>query len=145
MQRQGIYGDNPYISHLQPEIRHLLKLEHQPINPYTDIVPPGEYRIEIRTIVERQNQKNLQYTAACCYGPDGRSIGQVSLPRLRLLKQRFDRVTALCPDIVASLQPASFEQEMYRLLLRYKQGANIAGTKRRVDLQNHWTTPTQLQ
>ncbi len=40
----------------------------------------------------------LQYTAACCYGPDGRGVGQVSLPRLQLLKQRFDTTLARCPE-----------------------------------------------
>ena len=143
-QKQGIHGSNLYISHMQPQVRHQLKLEHQPINPYTDIAPPGKYRIEIRTVVERQRQQNLQYTAACCYGPDGRSVGQVSLPRLQLLKQRFDTTLARCPDTVASLQPACFEEEMYRLLLRYKPGSRIAGTRRRVDMKNHWTTPPQL-
>ena len=143
-QKQGIYGSNLYISHMQPQVRHQLKLEHQPINPYTDIATPGKYRIEIRTVVERQRQRNFQYTAACCYGPDGRSVGQVSLPRLQLLKQRFDTTLARCPDTVASLQPACFEEEMYRLLLRYKPGSRIAGTRRRVDMKNHWTTPPQL-
>jgi hypothetical protein len=34
--------------------------------------------------------------------------------------------------------------EMYRLLLRYKPGSRIAGTRRRVDMKSHWTTPSQL-
>jgi ribonuclease HI len=144
MQRQGIYGSNSYISHLQPQVRHQLQLEHQPINPYTDIIPTGTHKIEIRTILERHNQKNLQYTAACCYGPDGRSVGQVSPARLQMLRQRFDDTLAQCPNVAASLQPASFEQEVYRLLLRYKQGSSIAGTRRRVDMKNHWTTPPEL-
>jgi ribonuclease HI len=144
MQKQGIYGCNPYISHLQPTVRHQLKLEHQPINPYTDIAPPGAYRVEIREILERQNKQNLRYQAACCYGPDGRSIGQVSVRRLQLLKERYEHTAATCPDLLAALQPAGFEQEMYRLLMRYKQGCSIAGTKRRVDMKNHWTTPPEL-
>jgi hypothetical protein len=144
MQKQGIYGSNMYISHMQPQVRHQLKLEHQPINPYIDIAPQGRYRIEIRTILERQKQQNLQYTAACCYGPDGRSIGQVSLPRLQMLKQIFDTTLATCPDTTATLKPACFEQELYRLLARYKPGSSIDGTRRRVDLKNHWTTPPQL-
>ncbi len=32
MQKQSIYGDNPYISHLQQAVRHKLHLEHQPIH-----------------------------------------------------------------------------------------------------------------
>ncbi len=42
-QKQGIYGSNLYISHMQPQVRHQLKLEHQAINPYTEyIAPPGK-------------------------------------------------------------------------------------------------------
>ena len=144
MEQQGIYGNNTYISHLQPEVRHKLHLEHQPINPYIDILPPAEHRIEIRTVPERCDKQNLQYTAACCYGPDGRCIGTISPARLQILKQQFDNTLASRTDLVASLQPTTFEQEVYRLLLRYKQGACIVGTKKRVDMKNHWTTPPPL-
>ncbi len=67
-------------------------------------------------------------------------------PACSYSSREFDTTLARCPDTVASLQPACFEEELYRLLLRYKPGSRLAGTMRRVDMKNHWTdhAPTVL-
>ena len=45
------------------------------------------------------------------------------------------------PEVKEALQPHSFEAEVCKLLLRYKQGARVEGTRRKVDMKNHWATP----
>jgi hypothetical protein len=44
-ERQGMHGPNRHINPLTDTARTKIKIEHQPINPHTDIQPCTEYRI----------------------------------------------------------------------------------------------------
>jgi hypothetical protein len=51
MEKQGIYGDNPYIGHLDDPARRLVTFHHKPVNPHTDIPATGSYCVQIREIL----------------------------------------------------------------------------------------------
>ena len=85
------------MSHMRSAARHKLHFEHRPVDPHTDIRPPRRHCIQIRQVVERANGTDLRYEAACCYGPDGRCVGKLSIERLQLLRDRYDAVHMIPP------------------------------------------------
>lgn len=98
LQQQGIYGLNHHINPLADAARHKIHIEHLPVNPHTDIMPCHEYRIEVRSVQRWVPQAGnplgctTEYVAACIYGPDGRSVQEVSLPRLHALHRNYCQV-----------------------------------------------------
>ena len=75
------------------------------------------------------------------HDPTDRTVGMITTERLALLYHNYTQVLATRQEIVAKLQPRSFPEEVAALLRRYKEGTPIPGTKRKVDLRNHWATP----
>jgi ribonuclease HI len=45
---------------------------------------------------------------------------------------------------VAHLSPAGFQEEVYKLLLRYRDGTGREDSSRSVNMRNHWTTPPEV-
>ncbi len=65
LERQVIWGHNNHVGHLTDPVRKLLTVEHQAINPHTDIHPTGSYCIEIYLIaVSRRAMDNQAETSA---------------------------------------------------------------------------------
>ena len=81
------------------------------MDPDTDIAPHRGYSIQIRRVTERLGGTDLHYEAACCYGPDGRCVGKLSVERLQLLRDQYDAMLARRPGIAAALRPQGFETE----------------------------------
>ena len=92
-----IMGYNPYLGHINDPARALIKLEHQPINPHTDIHPNGRYTVQIKHVLTRRAPrtraagppKTTEVAAAC---PDGRCVGQMEPHRLHMLWKHFNHI-----------------------------------------------------
>jgi ribonuclease HI len=149
MEKQGIYGDNPYLGHINDPARALIKFEHQPINPHTDIHPNGRYTVQIKHVLTRRAPrtraagppKTTEVAAACIHGPDGRCVGQIEPHRLHMLCKHFNHIQQQQPSTHTTLAVTSFEEEVYRLVLRYREGYRADKSSRAVKMSNHWTTP----
>jgi len=132
--------------------RALVKIDHQPINPHTDTHPTGRYTIQIRNILTRKASrtrtagppKTSEITAACIHGPDGRCVGQIEPQRLHMLWKHFNHTQQHHPSTHSTLDVTSFEEEVYRLVLRYREGYRSNKTSRAVKMSNHWATPPQV-
>jgi ribonuclease HI len=144
LQKQGIHGANPYQANLRDRARQNAQLIFEPVNPHTDISPQGKYHIEIRVTHTRHKGTTFAYEAACIYNLKGQCVGQLQVDRLQLLYDRYQHTQIHRPHAVAQLSPAPFEEEVYKLILRYKQGSKIGNTNRVVDMKNHWATPTTV-
>ena len=63
--------------------------------------------------------------------------------RAAVLYDNFQQASSSAP-LVAALNQGTFAEELALLLLRYKEGTPVAGTKRQVKLKNHWSTPSAI-
>ena len=63
--------------------------------------------------------------------------------RAAVLYDNFQQASSSAP-LMAALNPGTFAEELALLLLRYKEGTPVAGTKRQVKLKNHWSTPPAI-
>ena len=86
-------------------------------------------------------KKDYHRQMVTVHDPTGRTVGMITPERLALLYHNYTQVLSTRQEIVAKLQPRSFPEEVAALLRRYKEGTPIPGTKRKVDLKNHWATP----
>ena len=127
LQQQGVHGPNKYINALTDAARQKIHIEHQPINPHTDIVPCNQYKIEVRTVqrwLPRAGDRpagTIAYKAACIYGPDGRCVQQVPPVRLHALHKNYCQVREQRPDLCQRLGCSTFAEEMYKMAMRYKK------------------------
>ena len=129
--------------------RRAIQVLLTPINPDADVAPTGRYTIQLRQTTQRlpaPGRKGLQnYTRemACLYEPEGHCIGMLDPARAAVLYDNFQQASSSAP-LVAALNPGTFAEELALLLLRYKEGTPVAGTKRQVKLKNHWSTPPAI-
>jgi ribonuclease HI len=63
---------------------------------------------------------DTEYSAACVYGTDGRCVGQVDPARLHYLYSNYQHIRRTQPKLCDQLGCGTFEEEMYRLVMRYK-------------------------
>jgi hypothetical protein len=123
-------------------------IEHQPIDPHTDIAATHKYELEIRDVPRAYQGDDglttVMVRAACCLGTDGRCVGMLSPQRLQVLWNRFQRTVSNHPALVDKLQPRTFQEEVYKLLLRYRDGADRQDCGRAVQVRNHWATPKEV-
>ena len=144
-ERQGDYGaqaPSRYNIKLGCPDRHKLQVDVMPINPHVDIHPTGKYEVHIRPVLHRHH--NVTYTTelACIYTPDGKCKHQLTVQRAATLWHQFQKCMTQRPKMVRRLQAGTYAEELYKLMVRYTDGADInkeKGTK--VKLVNHWATP----
>jgi ribonuclease HI len=145
LQAQGIYAEPSHKEGMSPDLASLFKVTHKPVNPHTDIAPAGRIVVEVRQVQARYPGKakrpavDATYTAACVYGPDGRCVGQLEPARLYNLSANFQHVARAHPELCDQLQPGTFEEEMYKLMLRYKHTKGDKETK-----SANWAIPTEV-
>jgi hypothetical protein len=148
LQNQGVFRGPRFKGSLESATGGLLKITHQPLNPHTDIAATRRFVVEVRTVHTRvpgtksRPAEDATYKAACVYGPDGRCIGQVEPARLHTLYANFHKVRLSNPGVCTKLGCSSFEEEMYRLLLRYKRCAGKEGGHHRYAT---WATPCEVE
>jgi exonuclease III len=149
LQRQGVYGPNRHINPLTDEARRRIHIEHQPINPHTDIMPCHEYRVEVRNVQRWAPRAGdplgccADYDAACVYGPDGRSVLEVSPARLHALHNNYCQVVSQQPHLCQRLGCSTFAEEMYKLAMRYRKAAGGTATGQGTG-KTAWTIPTEI-
>jgi hypothetical protein len=78
------------------------------------------------------------------HDPTGRAVGMLHPDRAQLLYQNYQQTITRRPQLATALQAKSFPEELAHLLQRYKQGSKVPGSKRKVNLQNHWATPPTI-
>ena len=147
LERQGIFGQNAYVGHMMDTARHNVTINHQALDPYTDIAPCNKYAINLRqvarTTANRRGVRHQHSLTACCTGLDGKCVGCISPTRLQLLWDRYNQTVSHHTQ-TSQLCVRTFEEEVHHLLLRYRNGANVhmSGSKTKVvDTKNHWATP----
>ena len=150
LEKQGIHGQNTYVGHMFDTARHNVTIDHQPVDPYTDIAPVNAYALNFRPVVRTSATKHsVQHRhclTACSTGLDGRCVGQICGPRLQVLWDRYNHVVSNDKDLADALGIRTFEEEVHHLLLRYKDGAVVrtGTTNRVVNMKNHWATPPAI-
>jgi ribonuclease HI len=115
-------------------------------DPHTDIVGTGQYEIQKRWVHRRHPQPNgtkkgYHKEMVTVHDPAGRTVGMICPDRAALLYRNYTKVMQERPEVVSTLNPQSFAEELASLLRRYKNGMKVPGSKRKVDLKNHWATP----
>jgi hypothetical protein len=78
------------------------------------------------------------------HDPTGRTIGMLSPDRAQTLYHNYQQTLAGRPHLATALQAKPFPEELAHLLLRYKQGTKVPGSKRKVNLQNHLGHPPSI-
>jgi hypothetical protein len=148
LQKQGIHGPNKYARHMTDRARHNVTIEHQAVDPHTDIAATQQYELQVRdvprTFQTQDGMRTVRADVACCIGADGRCIGTVDPARLQLLHDRYQWTMENNHAAVAHLNPAGFQEEVYKLLLRYRDGTGREDSSRSVNMRNHWTTPPEV-
>ena len=136
-------------SDLSSTTKSKLSVHHDPINPHTDIAAPGKHKIEIRMVksATQRGQDIITHESelACIYTPQGRCMGQISVPCLDKLYKDYCHTKTHSPALWEKLQPQDFATEVYRLMIRYKEGYQHSKTSSRtIKLKNHWATPAPV-
>jgi ribonuclease HI len=146
--RQGNSGPRQHTT-LGEGIRKKLRFETTPVDPHADIEGTGTCEITIRTIHRRHKlpggaKKNYVREMACVHNAAGHTVGMLSVSRMARLWVAYNSTLQHRPQLVDSLKPGRFEEEVAALLGRYKEGGKVPGSKRTVTLTNHWATPTAV-
>jgi len=144
-EQQGIYPQSASqeqlydISHGQ-HIRSLLRVHLDPINPHFDIHATGHYEVMIRTVptddtINHSHSDASPPLLACVYRPTGQGMYALPVERLKYLYSRYNATKNQKPDLFHKLHAASFEEELYRLLVRQQLNT---------DQKHHWSVPANV-
>lgn len=144
-ERQGNQGPRLHAT-IGEDCRQKCTFVTQDTDPHVDIVGTGAYVLQEREVYRRLQlsggeKKDYHTQMVTVHDPTGRTVGMITPQRLAVLHHNYTQVMATRPDVVDKLQPRSFPEELAALVRRYKEGTPIPGTKRKVDLTNHWATP----
>ena len=144
-ERQGNQGPRLHAT-IGEECRQKCTFVTQDTDPHVDIVGTGAHVLQQREVYRRvqlsgEKKKDYHRQMVTVHDPTGRTVGMITPERLALLYHNYTQVLATRQEVVDKLQPRSFPEEVAALLRRYKEGTPIPGTKRKVDLKNHWATP----
>ena len=144
-ERQGNQGPRLHAT-IGEECRQKCTFVTQDTDPHVDIVGTGAHVLQQREVYRRvqlsgEKKKDYHRQMVTVHDPTGRTVGMITPERLALLYHNYTQVLATRQEVVDKLQPCSFPEEVAALLRRYKEGTPIPGTKRKVDLKNHWATP----
>jgi ribonuclease HI len=134
-QQQGLPTDKVYaVTHGQ-KIRTKLEVHPEPINPHVDIGATGACEICIRQVLHRARGKNEEKTMACINRPTGQGAYTLTPARLQYLYGRFEQTKLHQPAMVQRVRPASFAEEVFKLMTRHEQAA---------DNSSHWMLPAAI-
>ena len=144
-EKQGNHGPR-WHSTIGDDSRGQCRFITEDTDPHVDIVGTGKFEIQYRKVLRRYQvatgrKKDYEVPMACIHDPSGRTVGMMRQERLALLYYNYEQTIQTRPHLVEKLQPKPFAEEVACLLKRYKTGQPVPGTKKRVDLTNHWATP----
>ena len=139
----------------RPNLRQYITFQTTAINPDEDIVPTGKYEISTHNVVEDSEMESPELTGehgcsqnpwmqlAKIYSPAGRFLGKISVTRLEVLHAAFESSKKTRPHLHNKFEVRSFEEEVARLLHRYKNGYTHYATGSETKISNHWATPDE--
>jgi hypothetical protein len=148
-EKQGNSGPT-YPSTLGESIRDTCHFVTTDTDPHTDIEGTGQYTLQRRHVYRRHtlgtSKQKQDYTTemVTIHDPMGRTVGMLHPDRTQLLYHNYQQTITRRPQLATTLQAKSFPEELAHLLQRYKQGSKVPGSKRKVNLQNHWATPPNI-
>ena len=148
LQQQGHYYPNHpqrYNINIGQQYTDVFDMETSPMNPHADIYPTGKHEVFTRVVemcIARQRWDN---TLACIYTPDGRCRFTLTPDRTAILYQQYCHSSRYKPKLMRKLKAGTFPEELYALMCRYKDGAQIKeqNITRKVKIKNHWATPPE--
>ena len=116
------------------------------MNPHADIHPTGRHEVFIREVEMCIDGQMWIKTLACIYTPDGKCRYTLTPERTAILYQQYCHSTRHKPNVMRKLKAGTFPQELYALMCRYRDGAQIKDHKaiRKVQIKNHWATPPEV-
>jgi hypothetical protein len=143
--RQGNQGPRMH-STIGEEARQKCKFQILDTDPHLDIFSTGRYELQEREVYRRitlpnGEKRDSTVNMVTVHDPAGRTVGMLTPDRVALLHHHFTHVLQNRNEVVERLQPKPFAEELAALLRIYKNGIPVPGTKRKVDLTNHWATP----
>ena len=146
LERQGEYPgqhDTPYDTTLGCPVRDKLTIHPHSVNPHTDICATGYSTIVFREVLRRDRRRTHTVMAACLHDPNGSTIATLCPIRMDILYAAYNRASLHNDKHQprSSMPDESFADALARLTYRYKEGAAVLGTTRKVKLSNHWATP----
>jgi ribonuclease HI len=147
LQNQGIFDGPRRKPGYEADTAGLLHISHRATNPHTDIAPTHRFVVEVREEQARHQAGkgksaravDVRYLAACVYGLDGRCVGQMEPARLYHLHACFQTVRRERPELCDELKSGSFEEEVYKLLIRYKRSGQAHQQRYR-----NWAVPSDV-
>ena len=149
LQQQGdYYPDHPqrYNINIGQQYSNLFDMDTSPMNPHADIHPTGRHEVFIREVEMCIDGQMWIKTLACIYTPDGKCRYTLTPERTAILYQQYCHSTRHKPNVMRKLKAGTFPQELYALMCRYRDGAQIKDHKaiRKVQIKNHWATPPEV-
>ena len=147
LEAQGIHkqvNNQVYDITVGQNIRKKLVVHLEPINPHKDTHPTGQYQLHQRVVLMQHGKDRHQPELVCVNRPDGTTVGTLTPKTVKVLYQRF-QVASNKPALRQKLKPASFPEEVARLITRYKEGAPVPGQQdAKANPKQQWTTPTEV-
>jgi hypothetical protein len=131
LQRQGIYLHNIQkqrrydVTHGQ-DIRMMLTIHPDPINPQTDVDRTNGYQVCIRMVESRHEGRDYLHEVACIHKPIWTTPYTLPVDRLQMLYSAYSYTRDRIPTMHTNLSAGTFEADVYQLLTRYKEGAPCA-------------------
>jgi hypothetical protein len=150
MQQQGdYYPQHPqrYDIRLGEEWSNKFAMETNAINPHADIQPTGRHEVYIRGVEMRIDGQDWDKTLACIYTPDGRCRFTLTPTRAAILYQQYLHCAQYKPRLMKQLSAGTFAEELYALMCRYKDGAQVQTRTNKsstIKVKNHWATPPEI-
>jgi exonuclease III/ribonuclease HI len=127
-------------------VRRKLEIHTAAINPHADIAPTGR-----ATIVERQiplltdKGEARMRNVACINEADGRCQHMLTPEAVERLRRGFQHMQQHEPDTLSRLRAGTFEEELLRLMVRYKDGATCElSTDKRILSKHQRSMPEKM-
>ena len=136
--RQGVGMDpTPAANEFDPSYNpNLVDICLTTCDPGRDILHTGRYHVQALDNGDMDDAYGV-------FDPLGRLVGTITAARAQWLYQRYEVTRLGNPALFDSLAAGSFEEELAKLLLRYKDG-HRDGADRETRLSNHWAVPDPL-
>jgi ribonuclease HI len=149
LQQQGdYYPDHPqrYNINIGQQYSNMFDMDTSAMNPHADIHPTGQHEVFIREVEMCIEGQRWNKTLACIYTPDGRCRYTLTPERTAILYKQYCHSSRYKPKMMVKLRAGSFPEELYALMCRYKDGAQIRerNCTRTVKIKNHWATPPEV-
>jgi hypothetical protein len=119
-------------------IRQKLVIHTQPINPHADTAPTGACCAYVRNVLHGNPEQGQD--VCCIYGVDGRCEHMLRPEVAERLRLGYKHMQDKFPETMERLQAGTFEEELRRVCIRYKQDGNTTAEKAR-----YWSIPEELK